>query len=63
MATRLSVAAVAKLKPGPKCREVLDAGGAPGLFLVIQPSGHKSWIVRWKHAGRRYKYTLGTVDT
>jgi integrase len=63
MATRLSVSAVAKLKPGPKCREVLDAGGAPGLFLVIQPSGHKSWIVRWKHAGRRYKYTLGTVDT
>lgn len=62
MATRLSVVAIAKLKPERKRREILDAGGAPGLHLCIQPSGHKSWIVRYKRDGQRFKLTLGTVD-
>lgn len=62
MATKLTTAAVAKLKAGQKQREVLDAG-SPGLFLVLYPSGHKSWIVRYKEKGKRLKLTLGTVDT
>jgi hypothetical protein len=44
-ANKLTAAAVVKLKPGKKRREVPD-GGAPGLRLVSQPSGHKSWAMR-----------------
>ena len=62
MATTLTTAAVAKLKAGPKCREVRDAGSR-SLFLIIQPSGHKSWALRWKKDGKRFKFMLGTADT
>src|SRR5262245_49104038 len=49
-------------KPGKKRREVPDAG-CPGLFLVIQPSGHKSWAMRFRlPSGQPAKLTLGTVD-
>jgi integrase len=58
--TRLSVAAVRNLKPGKKRREVLDI--TPGLYLVIQPSGHKSWALRYKRDGKRFKLTLGSCD-
>ena len=61
MSKTLTVAAVAKLKPGRKRREVLDT--TPGLYLVIQPSGHKSWALRYKKNGKRFKLTLGTCDT
>ena len=61
MSKTLTVAAVAKLKPGRKRREVLDT--TPGLYLVIQTSGHKSWACRFKKDGKRFKLTLGTCDT
>src|SRR5262249_26012474 len=57
-------AAVAKLKPEPKSkrREISDAG-CPGLHLVIQPSGVKSWAMRFRRPdGRSAKLTLGAVD-
>ena len=47
MAKTLTTVAVMKLKPGRDCREVSD-GGCPGLRLSIQPSGHRSWIIRYK---------------
>ena len=31
----------------------------PGLYLVVQPSGAKSWAVRYRHAGSPRKLTLG----
>ena len=31
----------------------------PGLYLVVQPSGAKSWAVRYRHVGRPRKHTLG----
>ena len=61
MPKTLTVAAVAKLRPGRKRREVLDT--TPGLYLVIQPSGHKSWALRYKKDGKRFKLTLGSCDT
>src|SRR5262249_44515723 len=32
----------------------------PGLYLVIQPSGAKSWAVRYRHQGVTRKHTLGS---
>jgi hypothetical protein len=57
----LTAAAVAKLKSGPERREIADAG-LPGLALVIQPSGAKSWAFRYRHGRRTRKLTLGTAD-
>lgn len=55
----LTVASVEKLKPGPVRREIADAGMA-GLRLIIQPSGSRSWCVRYRLGGRTRKVTLGT---
>jgi integrase len=58
MAIRLSIAAIERLKPDPhKRREIADAG-KPGLYLVIQPSGHRSWAVRYRVKGQSRKLTL-----
>jgi integrase len=58
----LTAAAAAKLRPGPKRRRIPD-GGARSLFLIIEPSGHKSWQMRFRTpSGRIGKLTLGTFD-
>ena len=44
--------------PGPKRREVPD-GKIAGLYLVVQPSGAKSWVYRYRIAGIPKKLTLG----
>ena len=60
-AKTLTEAAVARLKPGRQRREVPDAG-APGLRLVIQPSGAKSWALRFRRPDdRNAKLTLGPL--
>lgn len=54
--------AVKNYKPGKQRREIPD-GGCLGLRLVVQPSGHKSWAMRFrKPNGAPYKLTLGPVD-
>jgi integrase len=56
----LTVAAVRNRKPKRTRIELPDSNG---LHLVIQPSGAKSWAVRYRRAdGRPAKLTLGTVD-
>src|SRR5262249_35579706 len=45
-------------KPGAERREIPD-GLLPGLYLVLQPSGARSWAVRYRHHGRPCKHTLG----
>jgi integrase len=60
MAKKLTDISIAKFKPHPaKRREVPDAG-KPGLYLVIQPTGKKSWAVRYRRLndGRPRKLTL-----
>lgn len=50
-------------KPDPaKRREVPDAA-LPGLYLVVQPAGGKSWAVRYRAAGKPRKLTLGPQST
>jgi integrase len=62
MAKQLTSAAVQRLRPGKERREVRDAG-AQGLYLVIQPSGARSWCVRFRRLdGRTAKLVLGSVD-
>jgi integrase len=62
MARVLTNAAVKRLKPTDKRRWVRD-GGSRSLFLVIQPSGAKSWAMRFRGLdGRPVKVTLGSCD-
>jgi site-specific recombinase XerD len=57
----LTDAAVRRLKPTRKRRWVRDAA-TRGLFLIIQPSGHKSWGMRFKRGGSAAKIFLGPLD-
>ena len=35
----------------------------PGLYLIVQPSGAKSWAVRYRHQGQPRKHTIGSFPT
>ena len=48
---RLTVKAIEALSPGPARREIPDAL-MQGLYLVVQPTGSKSWAVRCRQNGR-----------
>ena len=63
MPKMLTKGAVEKLKPWPDCvREITDRGAA-GLRLCIQPSGKKSWVMRFRRpSGAHAKLTLGPLD-
>lgn len=50
---------IQKLKATDKRREVPD-GRVSGLYLIAQPSGAKSWAVRYRVDGAPKKLTLGT---
>jgi integrase len=52
----LTQIAITKLKPGPKRREVPDGRG---LYHIVQPSGERSWALRYRYHGRPRKFTLG----
>lgn len=59
MAKALTVKAVEAAKAEASRREIPD-GGLPGLYLVVTPTGAKSWAVRYRHATRTRKLTIGT---
>lgn len=59
MAKALTVAAVDKLKAEAGKRVEIPDGLLPGLYLIVQPSGKKSWAVRYRAAGAPKKLTLG----
>jgi hypothetical protein len=40
-------------------RQEIPDGLLVGLYLVVQPSGAKSFAVRYRHAGQPRKLTLG----
>src|SRR5262249_59302687 len=56
---RLTVKNVEAIRPGADRREVPD-GHMPGLYLIVQPSGARSWAVRYRHHGQSRKHTLGS---
>jgi integrase len=59
MAKALTVASIDRLKADPHSRREIPDGLLPGLYLLIQPSGAKSWAVRYRHAGKTRKLTMG----
>jgi site-specific recombinase XerC len=62
MAKTLTALSVLKLKAGRVRLEIPDAG-CPGLRLIIQPSGAKSWAMRFRRPdGKSAKLTLGPFD-
>jgi integrase len=54
---RLTAIAVENIKPWQRRREIPDSG-CRGLYLIIQPSGRKSWGVRYRFQGTPRKLTL-----
>jgi integrase len=55
-------AAVERLKPHPTKRRVIRDALSQSLFLVIQPSGHKSWMMRFRYGDGDAKIFLGPLD-
>jgi integrase len=57
MARGLTAKAIENAKPGSVRREIADEG-CRGLYLVVQPTGRKSWAVRYRFQGKPRKLTL-----
>jgi integrase len=66
MAIKLTPLAVQNAKPkrgaGELLRNEIPDRGLPGLFLIVQPSGVKSWALRYRVRGRSRKLTLGGAN-
>jgi len=58
LAKILTQIGIDRLKPSNQRQEVPDAG-LRGLYLVVQPTGIKSFAIRYRHNGRPRKLTLG----
>lgn len=59
MARALTTKAVESAKPDPARRLEIPDPALSGLYLVVQPSGAKSWALRYRFAGKPKKLTLG----
>jgi integrase len=59
VARTLTARTVERVKASSVRQEIPDRH-LPGLYLVIQPSGSRSWAVRYRHNGTPRKYTIGT---
>jgi len=59
MPKALTAKSIDGFKPNPLKRTEIPDGLLTGLYLVIQPSGSRSWAVRYRHNGAPRKLTLG----
>jgi integrase len=59
MAKTLTARSIETAKPLAVRQEIPD-GGCRGLHLVVQPSGQRSWAIRFRIEGRTAKHTLGS---
>ena len=55
----LTMQSVERHKPQPSRRIEIPDAALPGFYLVVQPSGAKSWAVRYRFAGQTRKLTIG----
>jgi integrase len=55
---KLTPKTIEHLKPRDRRVEIPDAGAA-GLYLILQPSGHRSWATRYRANGKPVKLTIG----
>ncbi len=61
MAKALTALAVSRLRPKGKRLEVPD-GALPGLYLAVEPTGTKSWVLRYRRPdGQSVRLVLGRV--
>jgi len=60
MAAALTTKSIESTKPSSTRREIPD-GLVSGLYLIVQPTGAKSWAVRFRHAGKPRKLALGPL--
>jgi len=58
LAKVLTQIGIDRLKPSNQRQEIPDAG-LSGLYLVVQPTGIKSFALRYRHDGRPRKLTIG----
>jgi integrase len=56
----LTAKQVEHAKPNPSKRIEISASPPNGLYLVLQPSGAKSWAFRYRFHGKTRKLTLGS---
>jgi integrase len=59
MPSPLTARSVENTKPDPTRRLEIPDGALPGFYLIVQPSGVKSWAVRYRVDGKPKKFTLG----
>ncbi|MEL4069536.1 integrase arm-type DNA-binding domain-containing protein [Ochrobactrum sp. GPK 3] len=59
--TVLTIKFVEAVKPEAKGRLEIPDAGLPGMYLVVQPSGAKSWAYRYRIGGKPKKLTIGSV--
>lgn len=59
MAKVLTAKSVEVMKPDPARRLEVPDAALPGLYLVVQPSGARSWAYRYRFARKPRKLTLG----
>lgn len=57
----LTVKSVEGAKPDHSARREIADGALPGFYLVVQPSGAKSWALRYRFEGKPKKLTVGPV--
>lgn len=55
----LTMQSVERHKPQPARRVEIPDAALPGFYLVVQPSGAKSWAVRYRFGGQTRKHTIG----
>jgi integrase len=58
-AIKLTDPVVKRYRPDPSRRIELPDAGKPGLYLVIQPTGARSWAYRYRFGGQPRKLTIG----
>jgi integrase len=58
MSKGLTVRGLNAIKPGDDRREIPDAY-LRGLYFIVQPTGARTWAVRYRFGGRSRKYTIG----
>jgi integrase len=56
---KLTAKSVESYLPDPAKRIEVPDAAMPGLYLVVQPTGAKSWALRYRHGGKPRKHTLG----
>lgn len=60
MAKVLTAKSVETMKPDPNRRLEIPDAALPGLYLVLQPGGARSWAFRYRCGGKSRKLTIGS---